>query len=137
MLAGKCRTLWWLTRLAPYYCFLVWEDGKSAAKKLKTVDEAIEVKKSGKPAVVVVYAPWCQFSQKMEDEYEAFAAKYGEDINVYSFRGDEEREFVQANLNTKSFPTVNVIKADGTVVKYESEVRTVEAFKQFMDETLA
>jgi hypothetical protein len=41
------------------------------------------------------------------------------------------------NLNTKAFPTLNVIKADGTAVKYDSEVRTVEAFKTFVDETLA
>ena len=115
----------------------MWEDGKSAAKKIKSVDEAIEVKKSGKPAVVVVYAPWCQFSQKMEDEYESFAKTIGGEIDVFTFRGDEEREFVMENMNTKSFPTVNVIKPDGSVVKYESEVRTVDAFKKFVDETLA
>jgi len=61
----------------------------------------------------------------------------GDDVDVYSFRGDEEREFVQGNLNTQSFPTVNVIKADGTAVKYESEDRTVAAMKKFLDETLA
>jgi hypothetical protein len=74
---------------------------------------------------------------QMEEEYENFAAAVGDDMSVYSFRGDEERDFVQANLNTQSFPTVNVIKPDGTVVKYESEVRTVDAFKAFVDETLA
>ncbi|GKZ00645.1 hypothetical protein MPSEU_001016700 [Mayamaea pseudoterrestris] len=115
----------------------LWEDGKSAAKKIKSVDEAIQVKDSGKPAVVVVYAPWCSFSQKMEDEYEAFAKAVGGEVDVFTFRGDEEREFVMENMNTKSFPTVNVIKADGTVVKYESEVRTVDALKQFVDATLA
>eukprot|EP00539_Tryblionella_compressa_P015515 CAMPEP_0178844518 /NCGR_PEP_ID=MMETSP0746-20121128/16853_1 /TAXON_ID=913974 /ORGANISM="Nitzschia punctata, Strain CCMP561" /LENGTH=438 /DNA_ID=CAMNT_0020508465 /DNA_START=108 /DNA_END=1424 /DNA_ORIENTATION=+ len=115
----------------------LWEADKSKVKKIESTEEAIKVKDSGKPSVMVVYAPWCQFSQKMEDEYEAFAAKFGGEVDVYSFRGDEEREFVQANLNTKSFPTVNVIKPDGTAVKYESEVRTVDAFKKFVDETLA
>ncbi|KAL3913786.1 MAG: hypothetical protein SGARI_000480 [Bacillariaceae sp.] len=115
----------------------LWESDKSKVKKIESVDDAIKVKDSGKASVVTVYAPWCQFSQKMEDEFEAFADKYGGDVDMYSFRGDEEREFVQANLNTESFPTVNVIKPDGTVVKYESEVRTVDAFKKFMDETLA
>ena len=38
---------------------------------------------------------------------------------------------------TESFPTVNVIKADGTVVKYDSEARTVDAFNDFVKETLA
>lgn len=114
----------------------LWE-GDSKVKKVETTDAAIEVKNSGKPSVVVVYAPWCQFSIAMEEEFEKFAAEYGGDVDMYSFRGDEEREFVQDNLNTQSFPTVNVIKADGTAVKYESEDRTVEAFKAFMDKTLA
>jgi phosphoadenosine phosphosulfate reductase len=115
----------------------LWETDKSKVKKVESVDAAIEVKSSGKPSVMVVYAPWCQFSQVMEDEYEKFASEVGGDIDVYSLRGDEEREFVQANLNTQSFPTINVIKPDGTAVKYESEVRTAEALKKFMDETLA
>jgi adenylyl-sulfate reductase (glutathione) len=85
-----------------------------------------------------VYAPWCPFSQKMEDEYEAFAAKMKADgVKVYTYRGDEDREFVIEQFNTNSFPTVNVIKPDGTAVKYESEVRTVDAFETFMKETLA
>lgn len=115
----------------------LWEADKSVVKKIETSDAAIEVKDSGKPSVMVVYAPWCQFSQAMEEEYEKFAKEIGGDVDVYSFRGDTDREFVQANLNTKSFPTVNVIKPDGTAVKYESEVRTVDAFKKFMEETLA
>lgn len=115
----------------------LWPAGESKVKKLETIDDVLKVKASGKPAVLTVYAPWCQWSQKMEAEYEKFAAKFGSDIDIYSFRGDEEREFVQGNLNTQSFPTVNVIKPDGTAVKYQSEVRTVEAFKKFMDDTLA
>jgi phosphoadenylyl-sulfate reductase (thioredoxin) len=88
----------------------LWEEGTSAAIKVKSVDEALEIKKSGEPALMVVYAPWCQFSQKMEEEYEKLAAKMKDDgkVKVYTFRGDEEREFVMENLNTNSFPTVNV-----------------------------
>jgi len=113
----------------------LWETDKSSVKKIEANDAAVEVMKSGKPAVVVVYAPWCQYSQDMEEELEKFAKE--SDMDVYSFRGDEERDFVMENLNTKSFPTVNVIKADGTAVKYESEERTVAAFQKFADETLA
>ena len=115
----------------------LWEADKSASIKLETTEEALQVMESGKPSVLVVYAPWCQFSQKMEDEYEAFAKKMKGKMQVFNFRGDEEREFVMDNLNTNSFPTVNVIKADGTAVKYDSEVRTVEAFEKFVEETLA
>jgi len=111
----------------------LWEDG-SAVKKIETTDDALEVKKAGKPSVVVVYAPWCQYSIAMEEEYEKFAKEAG--VDVFSFRGDEVRDFVTDEFNTKSFPTVNVIKADGTAVKYDSEDRTVDAFKKFVEETV-
>jgi phosphoadenylyl-sulfate reductase (thioredoxin) len=115
----------------------LWEADKgSAVKKIETTTQALEIKNSGKASVVTVYAPWCPFSQAMEDALEDYAKTAG-DLPVYSFRGDVEREFVMENLNTKSFPTVNVIKPDGTAVKYESEVRTPEAFAKFVAEQLA
>lgn len=86
----------------------LWEADKSAAIKIATSDDALQIMQRGKDAVVVVYAPWCQFSQQMEDEYEAFAAKMKGQMDVYTFRGDDVRDFVMANLNTNSFPTVNV-----------------------------
>lgn len=113
----------------------LWVAGESAVKKIETTDAATEVLKGGKASVMVVYAPWCQFSQVMEEEFENFAKD--SDMDVFSFRGDEQREFVGDNLNTKSFPTINIIKPDGTAVKYESEVRTVEAIKEFAEKTLA
>jgi len=115
----------------------LWVEGESSAKKLKSTDDALEVKKSGKPSVVVVYAPWCQYSQAMEEEYEKFAKEMAGKVDVYTLRGDEDREFVTENLNTNSFPTVNVIKPDGTAIKYDSEVRTVDAFKKFTEENLS
>jgi len=111
----------------------LWEEG--AVKGIASSDDALEIVKSGKPSIITVYAPWCEFCKGMEEEYAAFAAEAG--VDVYKFRGDEEREFVEANLNTKSFPTVNVVKADGTVVKYDSEDRTVDAFKAFLAEQTA
>lgn len=113
----------------------LWVDG-SKVKKLSSTEEVLKIMNSGKPSAMVVYAPWCQFSQAMEEEYEKFAATMDGRIDVYAFRGDEQREFVTENLNTKSFPTVNVIKADGTAVKYDSEVRTVDAFKAFVESTV-
>lgn len=86
----------------------LWEADKSSAVKLNTEEEATKVIKNGKPSVVVVYAPWCPFSQKMEEQYEEFAEKMKGKMDVYTLRGDDKREFVISNLNTKSFPTVNV-----------------------------
>ena len=98
---------------------------------LASPDEVTALKGSGKEAMVVVYAPWCQFCQAMETEYGKLAESL--DVPVYKFRGDEERDFVSANLNTESFPTVNVITSDGKVVKYDSEERSVEALKAFVE----
>jgi phosphoadenosine phosphosulfate reductase len=111
----------------------LWEDG--AVKEIETPEKALEIKNSGKESVVVVYAPWCQFCQGMEEEYAKFASEMS-DMDVYKFRGDEERDFVQKELNTQSFPTVNVIKADGSVIKYESEERDVASIKAFVESTL-
>ena len=105
----------------------LWE--ADAVKELGSPDEVTALKGSGKEAMVVVYAPWCQFCQAMEDEYGKLAESL--DVPVYKFRGDEQREFVSAEMNTQSFPTINFIKADGTAVKYESEERTVEAMAKF------
>merc|ERR1712157_608399 len=110
----------------------LWEEG-SAVKSLAAIEDVESFVKNG-PAVVAVYAPWCQFCQAMEEEYEKFASEM--DIPVAKFRGDEQRDYVSANLNTESFPTVNVITADGQVVKYDSENRTVADFKTFVERTV-
>ena len=76
-----------------------------------------------------------RFCQAMEPEYEKLAKELN--IPVAKFRGDEQRDYVQANLNTETFPTVNVITKDGNVVKYDSEARTVADFKAFVEKTTA
>lgn len=45
--------------------------------------------------------------------------------------GYHVQEFVMEHLNTKSFPTVNFVKGDKSVVKYESEARKAEDFISF------
>jgi len=111
----------------------LWEDGK--VKNIANSDAALEIKKAGKGSVVTVYAPWCQFCQAMEDEYSNLATEL--DVDVYKLRGDEIREFVTSEFNTESFPTINVVKPDGTVIKYESEARDVASMKKFVAESLA
>mmetsp|Transcript_119250 Transcript_119250/g.210880 ORF Transcript_119250/g.210880 Transcript_119250/m.210880 type:complete len:465 (+) Transcript_119250:100-1494(+) len=110
----------------------LWEN--DAVKALATPEEADAFVAKGEPAVLTVYAPWCQFCQGMEEEYEKLAKELN--IPVAKFRGDEQRSYVQEKLNTESFPTVNVVTKDGKVVKYESEERTVPAFKAFIEKTV-
>ena len=105
----------------------LWESG--SVQNLASPEDVAALKAKGEEAVVVVYAPWCQFCQGMEEEYEKLAGETG--MPVYKFRGDEQREFVGQELNTKSFPTINYIGADGSATKYESEDRSVAAMAAF------
>merc|ERR1719238_1195946 len=109
----------------------LWDTSK-AVQTLAAPSDVESLTASGKEAVVVVYAPWCQFCQAMEEEYDKLADASG--LPVYKFRGDEEREFVSANMNTQSFPTINYMAADGTFTKYQSEDRSVEAMTKFAKE---
>lgn len=115
----------------------LWEDDASAVKTLATEDEASTLKSSNKAAVVAVYAPWCQFCQAMEDDFANFAKEMDGTFDVYKLRGDEIRDYVTKEYNTNSFPTINVVKEDGTVVKYDSEDRSVDALKKFVNEQLS
>ena len=109
----------------------LWEAGVVA--QLASQEEALALKSAGKKSVVVVYAPWCQFCQAMEAEYEQLAADLAKDgITVTKYRGDEDREFVTANFNAASFPTINLVSASGEVTKYDSEDRSVAAMKSFV-----
>merc|ERR1711862_555258 len=98
-------------------------------KNISSSSEAMKVINSGEPSVIVVYAPWCKFCQDMEEEFNEFAKTTN--IGVYKFRGDELRDFVRKNLNTESFPTVNFVDCDGSLIKYKSDERTVKSFKSF------
>ena len=108
----------------------LWPESKNVIT-LGSTDEVTALQADGKDAVVVVYAPWCQFCQAMEGEYEKLAEASG--LPVYKFRGDEERAYVEENLNTKSFPTINYLSG-GKAVKYDSEDRSVEAMATFAKE---
>jgi thiol-disulfide isomerase/thioredoxin len=106
-----------------------------ADSKVVTLDQdgAIALKSASDTSVMVVYAPWCQFCQAMEDEYEKLAASLGaKGITVSKYRGDEDRDFVTAEFDVKSFPTINAFKA-GKMVKYDSEVRDVDALTAFVE----
>merc|ERR1712100_482189 len=107
--------------------------GGGKVMELSTPDEVTALKGSGKEAMVVVYAPWCQFCQAMEDEYEKLAAKLGaKGITVAKYRGDEDRDFVSAEFDVKSFPTITAFKG-GKMTKYDSEERSVEKPTEFVE----
>lgn len=84
--------------------------------------------KREKDTVLVVYAPWCQFCQGMEEAYDALAAEMkGGSVTVAKYRGDEDKAYVQANLQTETFPTIVMLpKNSDKVIKFPSERRDTE-----------
>merc|ERR1712087_704125 len=106
----------------------LWDTTESVVE-LSSPEEVTALKGSGKGALVVVYAPWCQFCQGMEEAYSNLSEAAG--LPTYKFRGDEQREFVAAEMNTEAFQTINYISPSGEVIKYGSEDRSVEALTAF------
>jgi len=97
---------------------------------LATQADAKNLVSGNEEGLMVVYAPWCQFCQAMEADFEKLAGDAG--VKLYKYRGDEDREFVSSSLNTQSFPTINYVSKDGKVTKYESEKRDVASLKAFV-----
>lgn len=107
-------------------------DTSVTVKNVEEEDAIMTMKKSGDGALVVVYAPWCQYCQAMEGSFEELSKSEGmESFNFIKFRGDTRRDFVQANLEVQSFPTIGFMK-NGKFEKYTSEDRSVSALRRFI-----
>jgi len=106
----------------------LWTQGY--VKSITTPTQVTQIINRGKPSFIVVYAPWCKFCQDMEEELNSFAKTTN--IDVYKFRGDELRDFVRNNLNTESFPTLNLVQSDGSLIKFESDQRNCESLTFFL-----
>lgn len=86
--------------------------------------------------LVVLYAPWCQYSQAMEDSYNQLAEEMkGTHVTVAKFRADTDREFAQERMQLQTFPTIVMLPKSGTgkqVIKYPSERRDVDSLKMWI-----
>lgn len=104
----------------------LWES--SNITNLESMDDA-KAFKENEEGIMVIYAPWCQYCQGMEAEFQKFVDA-NPDIKVAKYRGDVEREFSETELSVKSFPTVVSVKG-GKLTKYDSEERSADDFKKF------
>ncbi|KAK9808508.1 hypothetical protein WJX73_002967 [Symbiochloris irregularis] len=88
-----------------------------------------------KDTLVVLYAPWCPFSQAMEPSYEQLAAEIGNDLRIAKFQADTDdaRPFASSELGLKTFPTIVLLpKSGGPYIKYGSERRDVQTLKMWL-----
>ncbi|KAL4527232.1 hypothetical protein Ndes2526B_g09062 [Nannochloris sp. 'desiccata'] len=86
-----------------------------------------------KNTMVVLYAPWCQFCQGMEESYnevaEAFAGASSASLRVAKFQADIERDFAAEKFGLNTFPQIVMLPKSGkagSVVKYPSERRDTD-----------
>lgn len=108
-------------------------DTTPSVKELTSTAAVEAALAADKQTLMVVYAPWCQFCQKMEGEFtELSKANIG--VDVTKFRGDEEREFIESKLGVKTFPTILSLK-NGKYTKYESEDRSKDAMAKFVSDS--
>jgi phosphoadenosine phosphosulfate reductase len=114
-------------------------DKSATVKDVQTEQDILAIKDiAGKQeggSLVVVYAPWCQYCQAMEESFEATSKD--PDMGSFKFlkfRGDTRRDFVQSTLETQSFPTIGFMK-NGKFLKYQSEDRSVAALRRFVKES--
>jgi len=93
-------------------------DQNISSKVVSTARDSIDsaLMENGVDVLAVVYAPWCQFCQAMEPEFEALAAEVESDpkLRVAKYRGDTDREFVAPEWGVPSFPTILRFPADGS-----------------------
>lgn len=89
-----------------------------------------------KSSLVVLYAPWCSFSQAMSDNYNAVADKLaGSNVVVAKFNADgDQKAYAKENLKLQSYPTVLFFpKKSSQIIKYPSENREVSALLGFVE----
>lgn len=100
------------------------------------IENLLRLEKRAEPWIVVLYAPWCQFCQGMEESYVQLAEKLsGSGVKVGKFRADgDHKPFAQKELQLGSFPTILFFpKHTSRPIKYPSENRDVGALLAFIN----
>ncbi|KAJ9169117.1 hypothetical protein P3X46_020581 [Hevea brasiliensis] len=99
------------------------------------IENLLRLENRKEPWIVVLYAPWCQFCQGMEQSYLELADKLaGSGVKVGKFRADgDQKEFAKQELQLGSFPTILLFpKHSSRPIKYPSEKRDVDSLMTFV-----
>jgi thiol-disulfide isomerase/thioredoxin len=87
---------------------------------------------SGKPVIMLFHLPTCGYCIDMMPEWDKFQDEYqnNPDITVVKVNGANDQNLTK-KYGVNSFPTVILVKDDGTEKIYEG-ARTAEGLKQFI-----
>ncbi|KAM7262546.1 hypothetical protein ACFE04_000229 [Oxalis oulophora] len=114
----------------------IFESSNLVSLSRNGIENLLGLESRKEPWIVVLYAPWCQFCQGMEESYVQLADKLaGSGVKVGKFRADgDQKEFAQKELQLGSFPTILFFpKHSSQPIKYPSEKRDVESLLTFVN----
>ncbi|KAI3851281.1 hypothetical protein MKX03_002269 [Papaver bracteatum] len=100
------------------------------------IENLTKLENRKEPWIVVLYAPWCQFCQGMEESYVQLGDKLRDSgVKVGKFRADgDQKEYAQKELQLGSFPTILFFpKHSSQPIKYPSEKRDVDSLTAFVN----
>ncbi|XP_065877626.1 5'-adenylylsulfate reductase 3, chloroplastic-like [Euphorbia lathyris] len=100
------------------------------------MENLLRLENRKEPWIVVLYAPWCQFCQGMEQSYVELADKLvGSGVKVGKFRADgDQKEFAKQELQLGSFPSILFFpKFSSRPIKYPTEKRDVDSLMTFIN----
>ncbi|CAL5402759.1 unnamed protein product [Camellia sinensis] len=100
------------------------------------IENLARLNRRSEPWLVVLYAPWCNFCQAMEESYLVLAEKLVDiGVKVGKFRADgDQKAFAEKELQLGSFPTILFFpKHTSRPIKYPSEKRDVDSFMAFVN----
>ncbi|XAR56700.1 Adenylyl-sulfate reductase (thioredoxin) [Bertholletia excelsa] len=100
------------------------------------IENLAALENRSEPWIVVLYAPWCQYCQAMEQSYVELAETLaGSGVKVGKFRADgDQKAFAGQELQLGSFPTILFFpKHSSRPVKYPSEKRDVNSLMAFVN----
>eukprot|EP01025_Chloroclados_australasicus_P047365 TRINITY_DN5292_c2_g1_i1.p1 TRINITY_DN5292_c2_g1~~TRINITY_DN5292_c2_g1_i1.p1 ORF type:complete len:256 (+),score=29.36 TRINITY_DN5292_c2_g1_i1:1-768(+) len=108
----------------------LYTDGVEALDKATL--ESLASGQRDKDTMVVLYAPWCQFSQGLEPAWTEFAKSSASDtLRIAKYQADVDREYSQT-IGLTTYPTIIFLpKNNDKIMKYTSDRRTVESLQMW------
>eukprot|EP00891_Asterochloris_glomerata_P000917 jgi/Astpho2/917/e_gw1.00016.86.1_t len=113
----------------------LWPTGPVEALSKDQLERLVDGQRD-KDTLVVLYAPWCQYSQAMEESYSELASRYqgSSTITIGKFQADVEREFASNKLGLQTFPTIIMLpRHSQSYVKYPSERRDADSLHMWIN----
>lgn len=99
------------------------------AISITTENYESEIKKSSKPIILDIYAPWCGPCQQMTPILDELEKELGNSYKFAKLNVDEAREISTKEFGVTSVPTFVFIK-DGVVKGKETGYMSKEVFQQ-------